>query len=182
VMTRRWRLVEGRELFDMAADPAQAHDLSKAHPEEVKRLRAAYESWYAGVSGRFSEYNEIVIGDDRENPTRLDCMDWHGDVIPWNQDMIRQAPEGNGFWAVEIVRAGRYEFTLRQQPAEANFPIDAAAARLSIQKIDQSKPVPKGASAVAFQVELAAGKAALKTYFTGPKGARGAYYVYIRRQ
>lgn len=181
-MTNRWRLVEGRELYDLAADPGQSRDVSKVHPDELKRLRGAYESWYADVSRRFSEYNEIVIGDDHENPTRLDCMDWHGDVIPWNQDMIRQAPEGNGFWAVEIARAGRYEFTLRQQPVEANFPIEATGARLHIQNVDQSKLVPKGAAGVTFQVELAAGKAKLQAFFTGPKGARGAYYVYVRRQ
>jgi arylsulfatase A-like enzyme len=181
VMTDRWRLVEGRELFDMTADPAQMHDVSAVHAEEVKRLRAAYETWYAGASKRFSEYNHILIGDDHENPTRLNCMDWHGDVIPWNQDMIRQAPEANGFWAVEIARAGRYEFTLRQQPLEANFPIEAAEARLTIQNVDQSKPVPNGAQGVTFQLELAAGKTRLQTYFKGPKGTRGAFYVYIHR-
>jgi hypothetical protein len=181
VMTNRWRLIEGRELYDLPADPGQSRDIAKAHPDEVKRLRADYENWYAGVSKRFSEFCEIPIGDEHENPTRLDCMDWHGEVIPWNQDMIRQAPEGNGFWAVEVSRPGRYEFTLRQQPTEANFPIQATEARVTIQKVDQSKPVPKGATAVTFQVELAAGKARLQTFFTGAKGARGAYYVYIRR-
>jgi len=180
VMTGQWRLVEGKELFDMQTDPGQTADVAAQHPEVVKRLRAAYEQWWGSVSRRFDEYCHIVLGSDRENPARLTCHDWHGEEVPWNQGMIRKAPEANGFWAVEIERDGRYEFTLRQQPAEANFPIQAKTARLQIGGVDESLPVPGGAAGVTFQVRLKAGKTRLETWLSDGQKSRGAFFVDVR--
>ena len=47
VMTDRWRLVNGRELFDIESDPGQRHDLAAAHPGVVLALRGAYDEWWA---------------------------------------------------------------------------------------------------------------------------------------
>jgi len=75
VMTDRWRLINGRELYDIRADRGQKNDISGEHPEAVKSLREACEKWWGDVSPRFDEYCEIVIGSDRENPTRLTADD-----------------------------------------------------------------------------------------------------------
>ncbi len=42
VMTDRWRLIRGEELYDIAADPAQQDDISKENPEVVETLRGEY--------------------------------------------------------------------------------------------------------------------------------------------
>src|SRR5206468_3271698 len=47
VMTDRWRLVNGTELYDLTADPGQSKDLARQHPALLSELRKAYESWYA---------------------------------------------------------------------------------------------------------------------------------------
>jgi arylsulfatase A-like enzyme len=181
VMTDRWRLVNGTELYDMSADPGQTKDVAERHAEVVAELRKAYEQWYAGLSKRFGEYCEIVVGSEKENPSRLCCHDWHGALAPSGQDMVRRGVKANGFWAIEVARAGRYEVTLRQQPAEAHFPIEATTARLKVGDTEVSKPVPAGADGVAFRVELPAGKTRLQTWFADKgEDLRGAYYVEVK--
>src|SRR5690606_21935136 len=38
VMTQRWRLVNGNELFDMQNDPGQKDDVADRHPDVVAQL------------------------------------------------------------------------------------------------------------------------------------------------
>jgi len=193
VMTDRWRLVNGKELYDIQADPGQKNDIAAAHADEVERLRKVYEDWWAETSTRFDEYCEIVLGSDRENPSRLTCHDWHTGNVPWNQGAIRSGPAANGFWAVQIARDGRYEFALRRWPEEVDAPITAAVkggkairatrARLKIGEVDETKPIEAGARAAVFTVNLKAGKTRLETWFTDDAGgeSRGAFYAYVKR-
>ena len=210
VMTDRWRLVNGTELYDMRADPGQKNNIAGRSPTVVEELREAYEHWWADVSERFDEYCEIIIGSAKENPSRLTCHDWHsvGGVrqAQSSQGAVREGAQVSGFWALEVARDGMYEFALRRWPAEANEPINAAIpggkaikatkARLKIapvsafaestgvgsRAVDVSKPVSEDARAVTFRVRLKAGKTCLQTWFTDDKGASwGAYYVYVRR-
>ena len=183
VMTDRWRLVDGKELYDMPADPGQAKNVADAHPDVVKKLTDAYEAWWEGLSKRFDEFCPIVIGSEHEDPSRITCHDWHGANVPWNQGAVRNTKSfANGFWAVEVARAGRYEFTLRQQPIEAGFPIQATEARLKIGDADETKPVPKDATGVTFEAALQPGQTRLETWLTDKASgkARGAYFVYVR--
>ncbi len=193
VMTDRWRLVNGKELYDIDADPGQKSDISGTHADIVQALRGAYEKWWTDVSRRFDEYGEIVIGSDRENPSRLTCHDWHGqDLPPWNQTHVLQGEEKNGFWAVEVEQAGEFDIALHRWPREADQPIDAALpggrairatkARLTIGDIDLEKPVPHDAKEVVFRVRLKSGKMKLQTWLTAEDGvSRGAYFVYVKR-
>ena len=192
VMTQQWRLINGKELYDIQADPLQENDVASANQKVVKKLRRSYEKLWADLSKGFDNYCEIVIGSDKQNPTRLMSHDWHTPQVPWNQGAIRSGMQANGFWAVEIDRDGMYEFALRRWPKEAEAPINAAieggkairvtGARIKIANVDQSKPVDKEAVEVMFRVNLKAGKTRLETWFTDDGGAsRGAYYVYARR-
>jgi arylsulfatase A-like enzyme len=181
VMTDRWRLVNGKELYDMPADPGQKKDVAREHPEAVADLRRAYERWWTDISRRFDEYCEIVIGSEQESPTLLCCHDWHGELAPSGQEMVRRAVVANGFWAVEAARPGKYAITLRQQPAAAKLPLQAKTARLSVGDVDASRPVPPGATSVTFEVRLKAGKTRLQTWLTEADGrSRGAYYVEVK--
>ncbi len=183
VMTDRWRLINGQELYDMSADPGQGKDVAAAHEAEVAELRQAYERWWADISPRFGEYCEIVVGSEHENPTPLACHDWHGELAPSGQEMVRKRVVANGFWAVSVARAGEYEITLRERPALASFPIQAATARLRIGAIDLRQDIPAGATAVTFPVRLEAGSTRLQTWLTEARGtARGAYFVEVQRQ
>jgi arylsulfatase A-like enzyme len=192
VMTEQWRLINGKELYDIKADPAQKNDIADSNPMVVEKLRQSYEKWWADLSKGFDDYCEIIIGSDKQNPTRLMSHDWHAPKVPWSQGAVRSGMQADGFWAVEIDRDGTYEFALRRWPTEVNKPINAAIdrgkaisatkARLKIADVDQSKPVARDATEVKFQVKLKAGKTRLQTWFTDDKGtSRGAYYVYAKR-
>ena len=192
VMTDRWRLINGKELYDMKADPDQKMDIADAHPQVVEKLRKAYEDWWADVSVRFDEYCEIIIGSDKQNPTRLMSHDWHTPKVPWNQGHVRNGMQANGFWAVEIGRSGMYQFELRRWPIEVDAPINEAIpdgkaiavtkARLKVANVDETRPVPAEAKAATFRIKLEAGKTRLQTWFMDDEGtSRGAYYVYAKR-
>ena len=190
-MTDRWRLINGKELYDMKADPRQQNDVADKFPDVVRKLRKDYESWWADTSKRFDEYCETIVGSDNENPSKLTSHDWHVHG-PWNQEQIRQGRELNSFWAVEVARDGEYEISLRRWPQELDAPITAAieggkaiaakTARLKIADFDQTKQIAEGASAVKFRAGLRAGKTRLQTWLIDKDGAsRGAYYVYVKR-
>jgi len=192
VMTQRWRLINGKELYDIQADPAQENDIADENPQVVEELCRFYERWWADISQGFDKYCEIVIGSDEQNPTRLMSHDWHGPNPAWSQAAVRSGSQANGFWAVEIQRYGTYEFELRRWPREADAPINeaiaggkaitATQARLKVADEDLTKQVPVDAHSVTFKVRLKAGKTRLQTWFTDDIGvSRGAYYVYAMR-
>ncbi len=182
VLTERWRLIEGRELYDLPADASQSNDVSAQNAPTVAKLREEYERWWSSVSARFGEYSEILLGAPQAPVAELCCMDWHGPALPpWNQPMIQQKPPANGFWAVNVERPGRYEFILRQQPEVANHPVEAETARLQIGDVDETRDVKAGAIEVPFEVTLKAGSARLQTWLHEKGSARGAYYVTVRR-
>jgi len=194
VMTDRWRLVNGKELYDVKADPGQENDIAGDNPQLVERLRSSYEEWWGGISERFDGYCEIIIGSDEAASAscRLMSHDWHSPNPAWSQGSVRSGSKANGFWAVEVARDGTYEFSLRRWPVEVDKPITAAIAggkaigatkaRLKVGDVDVSKAIAEGAHAVTFHVELKAGKTRLQTWFMDDNGAsRGAYYVYVKR-
>jgi arylsulfatase A-like enzyme len=181
VMTARWRLINGKELYDLPADPGQRTDVASKHPEVVKQLRAEYESWYADISDRFGEYCEIVLGSDKENPAMLTGHDWHGDIVPWNHEAIKKLPRANGFWAVEVERAGTYRFTLRHQPAIAKCALQATQAKVRLGTVEKTASVKAGATEVTLEVQLEAGKTRFQTWLEGDRISRGAFYVEVER-
>ena len=187
VLDERWRLVDGKELYDINADPEQATDLADTHPEEAARLRAAYDQWWAQVSGPAHDYVEIPLGAEGGNPTRLTSFDWRPDGGPPNQ-AVMQDPElyrgydGDSFWAVRVEEQGRYAFTLMERPPEADHPIEGVDARIRIGPFEAGQPIPSGARSVRFETDLEAGSTKLWTWFDRADGStRGAYFVDVER-
>ena len=45
--------------------------------------------------------------------------------MAWDQPIIREARQSNGFWAIDIAQSGTYEFELRRWPEEIDKPINA---------------------------------------------------------
>ncbi|MBT3200268.1 MAG: arylsulfatase [Phycisphaerales bacterium] len=189
VMTDKWRLINGKELYDMTADGGQKNDLAASNPKIVKQLTAAYEKWWTSVSERFGEFVPIVIGSDKENPTCLTGHDWHGNGAAkvWNHRQIKGGPIVNGFWAVDVEQDGTYEFTLRRWPKEQDSPISekflkVTKAKIQIGKIEMAQDLAVGAKETTFKMKLKAGPAKLQTWFSDAKGkSAGAYFLYAKR-
>ncbi|MHC4431248.1 MAG: arylsulfatase [Planctomycetota bacterium] len=192
ILRKKWRLVHGKELYDVRTDPGQKDNIAKGHPAIVERMRRDYENWWTEVSKHFDETCDIVIGSDHENPTALTAFDWHTRT-PWNQSHIRSGARMNGFWAIDVERDGTYEIALRRWPRELDKPITAAiqggkaisaqTARLKIGDIDKTQEIDEDAHSSVFVANLKAGKTRLQTWFMDDQNSElcGAYYVYVKR-
>ena len=211
VITDRWRLVNGMELYDIKADPEQRADVATAHPEEVGRLRAAYEQWWAKVSRQYDEEIPITLGDADSMHVRLNSHDWRNEACDcaWNQNLIRRGYRANGYWEVEIAVAGRYRFELRRWPKEEDralaegipgpppvalidmtletgygggVAIPIRSAGLRVGAQEAHVELQAGEKCATFELNLEAGQTHVQTYFGAEDGQDlGAYHVYITR-
>ena len=200
VMTDRWRLVNGKELYDINADPGQQTNLARRHPTVVSRLGKFYDAWWQELVPTFGQPTAIYLGAKAPlaNPVTLTCHDWIADgSTPWNQRHIRNAekkPSNTGFWAVDVKTAGAYTVELRRWPKEANRAItaDLAAgadvpgvkafraipgktfaavkAHLKLGGEELTLPVKEGAKSVTFKLNLKPGRDELWAKFTDAAG------------
>jgi arylsulfatase A-like enzyme len=199
-MTDRWRLVNGRELYDVGADPEQRRDLAAEHPDVVAELRDHYEAWWDLVSPTLDRETPIVVGSADEPVSTITGHDWHGERCPWNQGLIREGEQSNGYWVIEIAHPGRYAFELRRWPRELDKPITEGiegeitdwytggrampleTAKTQVADRQQEAEIPPGAKFVTFELDLPAGVTRLQTWLTGNADLTvGAYYVYAWR-
>lgn len=211
VMTSRWRLINGKELYDMTVDPGQAKDVAPDHTEVVQRLASFYEAWWAELLPTFDNATAIYLGHPAENPARLTSHDWiTTGGVPWHQGHVRSAYLSKGdpaFWNVHVFEGGDYEIRLRRWPREIDLAINAplapgepvpgeAAFRekdgvaidpikayLTIGDETDSTPIKPGAKEVVFEMKLPAGKTKMTAMFELEDGQRyGAYFAYVRKK
>jgi len=142
VRTQRWKLVDGKELYDLPADPSEQNDVAAAHPDIVERYRQKYETWFDDVSHtRADNYAppRISIGHPKSPTTLLSRQDWR--VIgkdSWQDD-------GFGYWSVEVARdcACQIEVTFPPAPGAGQVTLLTPAG-------EHTMPIAEGAQAVTF--------------------------------
>ncbi|MCS1409789.1 MAG: Arylsulfatase [Verrucomicrobia subdivision 3 bacterium] len=210
VMTDQYRLINGKELYDVRVDPGQRKNIASKNADVVARLREFYEEWWAELEPTFSQTTEIYLGHPKARDVRLTCHDWIADgSTPWNQRHIRNAerrPNNTGFWAVKVIEPGDYEVELRRWPREVNHPITASlsagenvpgvqafravpgkafpavSASLVLGGQALEKAVHTGDTAVTFRLPLRPGKDELWAKFKDAEGNEmGAFYAYVRK-
>jgi len=152
VMSSKWRLVNGTELYDIKADPSQERNVIADHPAQADRMRAFYDAWWAELEPTFAQTTEIHLGHPAHSIVSLTGHDWIQEALPpWNQQHIRQAdgyarvpPRDpprrkaenaaqsqsrsvhRGHWAVKVLASGPYQINLRRWPLEADMPITSS--------------------------------------------------------
>jgi hypothetical protein len=181
VMTDRWRLVDRTELYDIQADPGQKTNIAQQHPDVVADLSRFYQKWWDDVSQRFDELPWIPIGNDAAPLVKLNCHDWHTQAIAY-QSQLNNNPQVNGWWAVDIEKAGKYRITLRERPAPVKHKLTAAKATVRCSDVQREVEVPKDVDEVAIEMELPRGQTKLQTTLTDAAGkSHGAYFVTVER-
>ena len=127
VMRGAWRLIDGRELYNLTDDPGQREDIAARHPERVAHMREDYERWWALVGEQFGRDIPVPLGAPEAPQTLLTAHDWRNEAsdCPWAQGDIRRGYEAEGYFEVEFTRGGRYEFALRRWPPETQHALDA---------------------------------------------------------
>ena len=185
VMTERWRLVNGKELFDIQADPGQRTNVAQGHPAVVEQLVAAYDGWWDSLKPAFADPVRIHLGSPAEPRAQLHPHDWHvtdQSQSAWHQNHVRSGHLGNGYWEVNIGQQARYRIELRRWPDHLNQSIEATAARIQFGEQELRKSVAEDATHVAFELEVPEGPARLQTWLTLANGKqRGAFFVYVTK-
>jgi hypothetical protein len=136
VMSQKYRLINGKELYEIAVDPGQKNSIAKEHPEVVATMREFYEKWWAELKPTFSQTTEIYRGHHEHPVVSLTAHDWIQKTYPpWHQGSIREAdrthPDSEklthkGHWAVKVIRDGKYQISLRRWPVESGAAINAS--------------------------------------------------------
>ena len=180
VMTKRWRLVGGRELYDIQKDPGQQHNVASQFPEVVAQLSQALDEYRKTEDLR---PHRIVIGSDRQNPVTLtgeDCK-----AAPYQNSVSGLWKyDASAVWNVDVAQAGRYRLALRRWPRETDAPINAALpqnmwchgmsrcvtlhaveAGFRAGDVELKQPVADSTQEAEFTVDLPAGNMTLQGWF-----------------
>lgn len=121
VMKGDYRLINGRELYDLADDLAQEHNIADQNPELVKTFCEAYEKWWKLVSVKFSDAIPLYM----RKKNILTSHDWRGDAdnCVWNQGLIRAAKKTRGGWEILVEETGLYSLKFFRWPVETGYVI-----------------------------------------------------------
>jgi arylsulfatase A-like enzyme len=160
------------KLYDMEHDPRETHDLAGAMPEQVAKLKAAYDAWFTDVTaGR--DYNApppIFLGTPYENPVLLTRQDWRGRNAGWN-------PDGLGHWEVNVVAATTFDIRCRFEPPKVT-----GEAQLTIGTAAFAHPVAPGAAETIFKnIHLPIGRTQLEAVIRTKSASYGVKYVELTR-
>jgi hypothetical protein len=202
VMRGKWRLINGKELYDLRTDPGQRNDVAAQYSLLAGELRDEYERWWEKVSRQFGEEIPISIGSVHEPVARITSHDWRGDAgdCAWHQGQVREGKLCNSYVELLVETDGLYRFELRRWPEEEDramtqgipgelkgwfsggVALPIRSASLTIRDTKLTKPVADDDKHISFDIELEAGPAHLQTYLADADGnVRGAYYVYVSK-
>ncbi|WP_298369509.1 arylsulfatase [uncultured Lutibacter sp.] len=212
VMQNKWRLINGKELYNLENDKGQKNNIAEQNPEKLKEMRDFYEKWWKQVSVQGDEQVYIPIGTNFENPVTLTSHDLHSmkekEYYAWNQIYIRNGDVAEGFWSIDVAEAGEYEFSLRRYPIESGLKINATTPKITPNDVPGlEKTIPEGknlefvkasiniqgqenevkfdenATSVEFTLKLEKGNTKLEASLFNKKGEKNtAYYVYVKKK
>lgn len=168
--TQRYKLVNGKELYDLEADPRESTDVATQQPARVAEMRAMYEKWFADVSStRHFAPPLIFLGADQEKLVTLTRQDWRGPRASWDN-------KGLGHWEVDVRQAGPYRLTLR-------FPPDNGARKATVKLggAEQGIEIASGADSVSLMLaKVSVGPTRLQAELSGSPPV-GPHYVDVSR-
>lgn len=142
VRNRRYKLVNGSELYDLLSDPGEQKNVAEQNPELVSDLRRRYDDWWTDVT---RERGFVVpptpVGYAEENPARLLAMhaQRHGQIQFSYGRLLNDALTGwtrvEDFvsWNIDVIRGGKYEVNLIYRCSTAD-----AGARVRVE-VDASQ-------------------------------------------
>lgn len=201
IMNERWRLVDGRELYEIGADRSQGNDLAAEHEDVVSNLLKKNMEFLQAVktASAYQEFPVNVIGNENQEGITLTIQHAIGESPGiWKAEQVAEGMKNkNNTHAIKVETAGRYLISCRRWPKECPGsvlgipaknpkggmyqykPISPDQVRIQIANQIFEKPIVPGEEAVTFTVQLEKGKTFLINDFIEGKARYGVYYTYI---
>lgn len=181
-----WRVVAGKQLYNVNSDPMMELDVAAQHPDILNALNAEYEVFWNSLPEQQATLSRHILSD---KGTVLNAMDWYKGAQPWELAAIRKPPgkrKGqNGSWAITVEQDGEYQFELRRFPREAALPIEAQYAKLRVGNQVVTAKFAHDADHVNLVLALKAGDYDLKTWLDKKDNYSlnyGAVFVYVTKK
>lgn len=204
VLWNDWRLVHGKELYNIKTDPGQKDDLATKHPEIILGMQTHYDQWWSKLEPHLNDFVPIIIGSEKQNPVTLTSADW-ANVYCDNMNDLRNGKRVNSYWNILAEKEGTYEIALSRWPREANTGIaekvppfmavdgvlpegkalPVASIRLKVPGFDKVIPIQPSDREAIFSVQLPAGqKLTMQSWLLDKSGNElsGAYFARVLRK
>ncbi len=200
VVSGKWRLVNGKELYDVVADREQKANVADKNADVLTAMTEYYGGWWKGVEPLLGEFVPQSLGAKEQPSVELTSGEWEN-IYSDNIGYVRQAVGGptGGKWHVKVEREGEYTFTLRRWPEKfqlalgggydgPNYPNmkavtfpKIAGARVEIGGVKGEAKAHADDKEAVVKVKLPVGTTTLKAWFTDAdgKGQCGAFYVTV---
>lgn len=213
LMTQKWRYVTNakdsirnpnkkEQLFDIAKDPHQDHDVSVQYPEVIADFRQQLKQVWQDNSTRFGTRQLIVVGSDHENPARLNGMDWieapktydvpvypgfkplHDEEQKWawlnKEERFKPLP-----WSLTAAKTAKYQISGYLWDKPAGKPVERKFIFVKINDIVHRGVVHGNANGGEIELPLMKGPFKMKVWFSddekGLADQLAAIYVYVKR-
>lgn len=197
----KWRLIDGKRLYDLEADRAQKEDLALVYPEVVVSMLKENDAFIkkAKLKKAYREFPREIIGNSAQKTIKLTIQNAIGDDKPIYAQ--REVAEGlkntNNKYAIEVAKAGRYQIICKRWPKEYDgkikglpnngnkIPFEYKAIspdKVSISLFNRTyeKQIGNDDHEVIFELELQKGQTYLEANFIEKNAKYGVYYIYIQ--
>ena len=142
MMNKNWRLVNGKELYNLETDFGQKQNVAIENQNIVKELRTQYEEIWEDVSINDQAYHPLIVGTNKSSEILLTAQDWYWrdnnkkPNLVVGQSNVRVGKISNGLWPIEVARDGTYLFELRRWPKESGLSLGDSTAEVTSETND----------------------------------------------
>ena len=201
VLTERWRLVNGKELYEIEKDRHQDHDLSKEYPQVVEQLLRENAAFVSRAKARqeYQEFPTTVIGNEAQKEVKLTIQHAIGEGLGiWKAEQVAAGKKNvNNTHALRVEKVGYYQISCMRWPKECPGPllgipsfnpkggmydyrtISPEKVRIQIANQIIEKSIRPEEVSVDFRIHLEKGKTFLINDFIEGNEKYGVYYTYI---
>lgn len=202
VLRNEWRLLQGKELYNVVTDPKQKKNIAKEHPKLVKDLQSENATFYTSALGNdvINEIPVAIIGTEHQKEIKLTIQHAIGDDIGiWKTEQVAAGVKNkNNTHAIEVAKEGMYTISCMRWSKEvpgpilgvpSKFPksnfeyvsISPDKVRLRIANQIFEKNINTNDQSINFKVFLEKGKTFLVADFVSGSDTYGVYYIYINK-
>jgi hypothetical protein len=168
--TQRWKLVNGKELYDLDTDPGERNDVAAQNTDIAASLKLQYENWFREMAAsRGFRLPPIYIGTPYENPVLLSRQDWRGPNTGYK-------PESIGYWDVMVPAAAIYEISVVYGPKQAD-----GVVRVRVNGIAAQAVAPEGSSQCSLgRIQVPGGAGCIEAEIEAGGQIAGVGFVMVR--